>query len=61
VRDPSGPFYEASGINGQSIYVHVPAQTVVVKLSTWPTALSPAADVTAAAALAIASALQHGG
>jgi hypothetical protein len=33
---------------------------VVVKLSTWPTAVSPAADIVQAA-LAIASALQHGG
>src|SRR5262249_25779699 len=41
VRDPALPFYHASGINGQHVLVHVPAQTVVVKLSTWPTALSP--------------------
>ncbi len=60
VRDPGLPFYYASGINGQNVFVHVPAQTVVVKLSTWPTALSPAADIVQAA-LAIASALQHGG
>jgi hypothetical protein len=61
VRDPAVPFYDASGINGQNVFVHVPAQMVVVKLSTWPTALSPAADVTVAAARAIARALQHGG
>ena len=60
VRDPGLPFYYASGINGQNVFVHVPAQTVVVKLSTWPTALSPAADIVQGA-LAIASALQHGG
>jgi len=60
VRDPGVPFYYASGINGQNVFVHVPAQTVVVKLSTWPTALSPSADATVAA-LAIASALRHGG
>jgi CubicO group peptidase (beta-lactamase class C family) len=55
---PALPFYQASGINGQNVYVHVPSQTVVAKLSTWPTALSPAADSTARAVLAIASALQ---
>jgi CubicO group peptidase (beta-lactamase class C family) len=57
---PGLPFYQASGINGQNVYVHVPSQTVVAKLSTWPTALSPAADRTARAVLAIASALQAG-
>ncbi len=40
IRDPGLPFYHASGINGQHVFVHVPSQTVVVKLSTWPTALS---------------------
>jgi hypothetical protein len=38
VRDPSLPFYHGSGINGQSVFVHVPSQTVVAKLSTWPVA-----------------------
>ena len=36
-----------SGTNGQNIFVHVPSQTVVAKLSTWPTALSPAGAPTA--------------
>ncbi len=57
---PALPFYQASGINGQNVFVHVPSQTVVAKLSTWPTALSPAADSTSRAVLAIASALQAG-
>ncbi len=58
---PDVAFYQASGINGQAIYVHVPSQTVVAKLSTWPTATSvPAADRTAHAVLAIASALRDG-
>ena len=58
---PDVAFYQASGINGQAIYVHVPSQTVVAKLSTWPTAMSaPAADRTAHAVLAIASALRGG-
>ena len=34
VRDPGLPFYYASGINGQNVFIHVPSQTVVVKLST---------------------------
>jgi CubicO group peptidase (beta-lactamase class C family) len=60
VRDPGVPFYQASGINGQNIFVHVASQTVIAKFSTWPTALSPVAGVTTQAALAISSALQDG-
>lgn len=60
IRDPGVPCYQASGINGQNIFVHVPSQTVVAKFSTWPTALSPAAGVTTQAALAIGNALQNG-
>ncbi len=57
VREPAVPFFHASGINGQNVFVHVPSQTVVVKLSTWPTALSPAFQLTVDAVLAIAAAL----
>ena len=57
VRDPAVPFFHASGINGQNVFVHVPSQTVVVKLSTWPAALSPAIRTTVDAVLAIAAAL----
>jgi CubicO group peptidase (beta-lactamase class C family) len=60
VREPAVPFFQASGINGQNVFVHVPSQTVVAKLSTWPTALSPAVVPTRDAVLAIASALQAG-
>jgi hypothetical protein len=60
VRDPSVPFYYGSGINGQNIFVHVPSQTVVAKLSTWPTALNPAAGPTVAAVLALSAALHEG-
>ena len=60
VRDPAVPFFFASGINGQNVFVHVPSQTVVAKLSTWPTALSPALAATVQAVLAMASALQAG-
>jgi len=60
VRDPAVPFFHASGINGQNVFVHVPSQTVVAKLSTWPTALSPALAPTVQAVLAMAGALQAG-
>jgi hypothetical protein len=54
-------FYQAWGINGQAVYVHVPSQTVVAKLSTWPTAASDsAAERAAVAVLAISNALQDG-
>jgi hypothetical protein len=49
-----------SGINGQHVFVHVPAQTVVAKLSTWPTALSQDwRELTVNGVLAIANALQE--
>jgi hypothetical protein len=60
VRDPGVPFYHGSGINGQNVFVHVPSQTVVAKLSTWPTALSPAAGPTVQAVLALSAALHEG-
>jgi CubicO group peptidase (beta-lactamase class C family) len=59
VPDPAVPFYHASGINGQHVFVHGPSQTVVVKLSTWPTALSVWREATAAAVLAIAAELER--
>ncbi len=62
VRDPGLPFYHASGINGQNVFIHVPSQTVVVKLSTWPTALSPGwLQATVDGVLAIAEELQRPG
>jgi CubicO group peptidase (beta-lactamase class C family) len=57
VREPAVPFFHASGINGQNVFVHVPSQTVVAKFSTWPTALSPKIRVTTDAARAIAESL----
>jgi hypothetical protein len=54
------PFFHASGINGQNVFVHVPSQTVVAKLSTWPTALSPKIKMTTDGARAIAEALSAG-
>ena len=38
VIDPSGPIYMGSGINGQTVLIHVPARVVVAKFSTWPVA-----------------------
>lgn len=41
VANPAVPFMYALGINGQHVFVHAPSQTVVVKLSTWPTPTGP--------------------
>jgi CubicO group peptidase (beta-lactamase class C family) len=61
VRDPGLPFYHASGINGQHVFVHAPSQTVVVKLSTWPTALSEEwLRLTVSGVTAVADALREG-
>jgi CubicO group peptidase (beta-lactamase class C family) len=60
VREPAVPFFHASGINGQNVFVHVPSQTVVAKFSTWPTALSSYLTVTTDAVRAIAGALESG-
>ena len=60
VREPAVPFFHASGINGQNVFVHVPTQTVVAKFSTWPTALSSKIKVTTDGARAIAEALGGG-
>ena len=60
VRDPGVPFVHASGINGQNVFVHMPSQTVVAKLSTWPTAMSPALDLTVRGVLALSDALRDG-
>jgi CubicO group peptidase (beta-lactamase class C family) len=54
VTDPDLPAFSASGIHGQHIFVHVPRQTVVVKLSSWPDALDAAmrhATIAAVAAI----------
>jgi CubicO group peptidase (beta-lactamase class C family) len=61
VRDPGLPFYHASGINGQHVFVHVPAQTVVAKLSTWPAAWRDDwFSLTVSGVSAIAGALEQG-
>jgi hypothetical protein len=45
VVDPHGPVIMCSGINGQTVLVHAPAQVVVAKLSTWPEAWTAAFGV----------------
>jgi CubicO group peptidase (beta-lactamase class C family) len=61
VHDPHLPFYFASGINGQHVFVHVPSQTVVVKLSTWPTAWREEwLKLTVRGVSAVTAALQEG-
>ena len=61
VRDPGLPFYHASGINGQHVFVHVPSQTVVVKLSTWPAAWREDwLKLTVCGVTAVTTALQEG-
>jgi len=58
VTDPGLPMFNAAGIHGQSIFVHVPSQTVVVKLSSWPDAQNtPMRRATVAAVHAIADVL----
>jgi CubicO group peptidase (beta-lactamase class C family) len=58
IRDPGEPFFNASGIYGQNIFVHPPSQTVVVKLSHWPDPLSqPLLRLTLGAVRAIIAAL----
>lgn len=61
VVDPAAGFLHGSGIYGQNVYVHRPTDTVVAKLSTWPTPLSAeAAAATKAAVVAIGEHLAAG-
>jgi len=62
VDEPEAPFFHASGINGQNVFVHVPSRTVVAKFSTWPVAWRPSLRrATAQCVLAIADALTSEG
>jgi CubicO group peptidase (beta-lactamase class C family) len=54
ILDPELPLFAGFGINGQAVFVHVPARLVVAKLSTWPTALDDAFE---RSALAVVNAL----
>jgi CubicO group peptidase (beta-lactamase class C family) len=54
VTEPARPAFNAAGINGQHVFVHFPSRTVVVKLSSWPVAMSaPLRRATIAAVTAI--------
>jgi CubicO group peptidase (beta-lactamase class C family) len=54
VSEPARPAFNAAGIHGQHVFVHFPSRTVVVKLSSWPDALSaPLRRATVAAVAAI--------
>jgi CubicO group peptidase (beta-lactamase class C family) len=58
IRDPELPFFHASGINGQNVFIHPPAKLTVAKLSTWPVALSAELrQLTIDGVLALAAAL----
>ena len=58
VTDPELPLFNAAGIHGQHIVVHVPSETVVVKLSSWPDPVNAGRRrATVAAVAAIADAL----
>jgi hypothetical protein len=58
VGEPALPAFSAVGINGQLVFVHGPSETVVVKLSSWPSALStPMRGATLAAVSAITAEL----
>jgi len=60
VTEPELPMFNAAGIYGQSIFVHGPGEVVVVKLSSWPDALStPMRQATIAAVKAIADTLSR--
>jgi CubicO group peptidase (beta-lactamase class C family) len=41
VIDAAAPIFLCSGINGQSVLVHGPADVVIAKFSTWPVAWAP--------------------
>jgi CubicO group peptidase (beta-lactamase class C family) len=61
VTDPELPLFNAAGIHGQHIVVHVPSETVVVKLSSWPDPVDAGRRrATGAAVTAIADALAAG-
>ena len=61
VGRPALPAYAGVGINGQLVFVHVPAKVVVAKFSAWSAAWEPISDRrTTDACVAIADALSAG-
>ncbi len=58
ILDPDKAIYSGLGINGQTLLVHHPSNTVLVKLSTWPDRMDKRlAEMTETALLAICAAL----
>ncbi len=53
VAEPATPLLYGSGIYGQNVFAHGPTQTVVVKLSTWPTPLNRRSVETTARAVTV--------
>ena len=51
VVDPAAPILMASGINGQAVLIHGPADVVIAKFSTWPVAWTPAFGIMTRAGL----------
>lgn len=61
VFDPARGVYAGWGIHGQQLFIHVPANVVVAKLSSWPTAsYKDYDDLQDRAAVALAEALATG-
>jgi CubicO group peptidase (beta-lactamase class C family) len=61
VLDPARGVYTGWGIHGQQLLIHVPANVVVAKLSTWPTpSYGDYDDLQNRAAIALAEALAAG-
>jgi CubicO group peptidase (beta-lactamase class C family) len=57
VSEPARPAFSALGIHGQHVFVHFPSRTVVVKLSSWPSALG--ASMRSATIDAVAAITDH--
>ena len=43
VREPTTPFFQASGIHGQAVFIHGPSRVVIAKLSSYPEPTDPRA------------------
>ena len=60
IRNSDEPYLHGSGIYGQNVFVHAPTETVVAKLSSWPTPLDRRAlEATATAVVAIGTFLEQ--
>jgi len=60
VRDPVRGVYYGAGVYGQRVFIHLPANVVIAKLSTWPDALNDRLGAMQMGAFeAIADSLMH--